>query len=170
MAQTTKLKLSPYKKSSRYKPTWTITDSYLLYKEEVKDSCLDKKTYVECFKEIFWEASKLIIRESKKMQFPYISRIEIRKRRNNRQYDRQKIDFKHYNETNEIVYHTNRHTNKYYFFWDWYTNVRFFRNASLYKFVAARGNDYIIGTRGLAKWIKKCADDPMVKDYDALIK
>jgi hypothetical protein len=165
--------LSPYKKSAGYKPVWTITDSYIPYKEELKDLALDKKLYIKCFKEFFWELGKDLIRELGSVALPFkLGDLGIRKRKNNKEYTRQRIDFKHYNETKQIVYHCNNHTNKYYFFWDWDISRRraFFVNQNCYKLTPARGNDKVVGKRGLAQWIKHCATDPNTRDYDRLIK
>jgi hypothetical protein len=49
------VKLSSYKKGPQYKTVWTITDSYLPYKEELKENALDKKLYIKLVKEVIWE-------------------------------------------------------------------------------------------------------------------
>lgn len=172
-SKTTDLIFSHYKADPRYKNVWTITDSYILYKREVGDAALDSKIYVKLLKEIFWELSKDIIRHIKNVKLPHrLGDIGIRKRKNCRTYTKQRIDFKHFNETGEIIYHCNNHTNKYYFFWNWDNSLSkaLFTNKNFYKFTPARGNDKVIGSRGLGAWIKYCSEDPTVKDYDALLK
>lgn len=155
------------------KKTWTLSDSYELYKEEVGDLAIDRKLYLKAFKEIFWELSKSIIQERLTIKFPYrLGFFSIRKRKNNKNREKQRIDYKYYNETGKIKYHNNLHSNQYHFFWDWdvYNTYANFTNKSFYKFIANRGNDYIIGKRGLKAWILKCSEDPMVRDYDVLTK
>lgn len=170
--KTTDFILSPYKRNNEaYNPVWTITDSYIPYKKEVGELAMEMKLYIKVLKEVMWELSKTIIRYVRKINLPYrLGELSIKKRKNNREYTKQRLDYKYYNETKKILYHCNTHTNKYYFFWDWDNKTAFFTNKSYYKFIPARGNDRIVGKRGLADWIKKCASDPNIKDYDCLIK
>lgn len=173
--KTTDLILSPYKrKSSNYKQNvWTITDSYILYKKELGPAALDKKLYIKIMKEIFADLSKDIIRDIPEVVLPYrLGKIGIKKRRNNRVFNKQQLDYGKYNSSKTKLYHTNSHTNKYYFFWDWETKdgAALFTNQKCYKFTPARGNDNVVGKRGLASWIKYCAETPTIKDYDRLIK
>lgn len=173
--KTIELKYSSYKKNNpKYKETWTINDSYIPYKKEKLQTLeLDKKTYVKVLKEVFWEMSKDIIREKADIKLPVrLGKLRIRKRKNNREFNSQRLNYKTYNTTGKIVYHVNNHTNKYYFFWDWETNDGYavFTNKNLYKFIPARGNDKVVGKRGLANWIKYCSETPEIRDYDCHIK
>lgn len=162
------------KKDPRYKETWSISDSYEYYKEEELGSLeLSKKDYTRFMKDLFFELSKEIIRERLDIKFPNrLGKIRIRKRKNNKHLEKQRINYGILNKEKRLVYLTNHHTNKYYFFWDWEVNdgYGFFTNKSLYKFIPARGNDKITGKRGLCNWIKYCAENPLIKDYDCLIK
>lgn len=167
------MKLSSYKKAEGYKLTWTVTDSYIPYKEELKELALDKQTYIKLIKEVLWELSRSIIQERVTIRMPYrLGPLSIRKRKNNPDYNKQRIDFKHYNETGKIIYHTNKHSDGYHFFWDWdlKSNYAHFTNKKLYEFEVTRGNDYVIGARGLSKWITDCSKNKNVRDYDVPIK
>lgn len=167
------LKLSSYKKNPDYKLVWTVTDSYLLYKEELKELAWDKTTYIRLVKEVLWELAKCIIRERLMIKIPNrLGILGIWKRKNNKDYNKQRIDWKHYNETGKIIYHCNKHSNGYHFFWDWDLQCSYalFTNKKVYSFEVARGNDYIVGSRGLSKWVKDCSENPNVKDYDAPTK
>src|SRR6188508_1551603 len=131
------MKLSSYKNSPAYKLVWTVTDSYIPYKKEVKELALEKRLYIKLVKEVLWELAKSIIRERITVRMPYrLGPVGIRKRKNNKDYNKQKIDFKHYNETGKIIYHTNKHTDGYHFFWDWDLRSKYahFTNKNLYEF------------------------------------
>lgn len=174
--KTTDLLMSAYKKknSSYKKNVWTITDSYLLYVRDVgKENAVDKKVYIKVLKEIFWEMSKDLIQSVYEITLPYrLGKLGIKKRKNNSVYSKQQLDYARYNKTGEKHYHNNTHSNRHYFFWNWETSDRaaVFTNQKCYKFIPTRGNDGVVGKRGLAAWIKYCADNPYVKDYDRLIK
>jgi hypothetical protein len=173
--KTAELVYSSYKKNNpNYKEVWTINDSYTNYKKENLGSLeLDRKTYCKVLKEVFYELSKDIIRNRLDVKLPNrLGKIRIRKRRNSRDFNKQRLDYKIYREERRTVYHVNNHTNKYYFFWDWEVNdgYGFFTNKSYYKFIPARGNDKVIGKRGLAHWVKHCSEDPTIRDYDCHIK
>jgi hypothetical protein len=173
--KTIELVVSPYKrKCSNYKTnTWTITDSYLLYKKELGANALDKKTYIKLMKEVAKEMSIEIIRNVYHISLPHrLGKLGIKKRKNNRIFNKQRLDYGKYNKSKVKLYHVNTHTQKYYFFWDWetYDNAANFTNQKCYKFTPTRGNDGETGTRGLAAWIKHCADTPTIKDYDRLTK
>lgn len=159
-------------KRNKVRPTWTISDNYALYKQELGELALSKTKHNKILKEICQEISKdLIQQQARSITLPFrLGPLSIKKRKNSQSYNSQRIDFNHYNKTGNIVYHCNFHTNKYYFFWDWNAKEALFTNKTYYKFVPARGNDKLTGTRGLANWIKYCATNPNIKDYDALTK
>ena len=174
-SKTIDLVVSPYKrKSSLYKKdTWTVTDSYIPYKKEFGADALERKLYIKIMKEIFWEISKDLIQSILEITLPFrLGRLGIKKRKNNRTLTQQPIDYGKYNKTKTKVYHTNLHSNRCYFFWDWETRggAANFTNQTLYKFTATRGNDGIVGKRGLASWIKHCSETPTIKDYDRLTR
>src|SRR5690606_10468782 len=110
-----------------------------------------------------------IIRDRITVRIPYaLGYLRINKSKVHSNTQRRKIDNNLKKQKGIVIYHDNRHTNGYFFFWDWNSKKARFTNRKLYEFKATRGNDYIIGTRGLAKWIKDCHDDPYKKDYDVI--
>jgi len=168
---------------------WTIKDSYDDYmeglesdldelKKESNDEDITVKnhpfyinyaSYKEFFINFFIEISKAIIREKLIFKIPYrLGYISIRKKKT--KVDRKLPNFKIYNETGKIVSHSNIHTNGYYFYFEWDKTSSYytkFKNQSFYRFDVNRGNDKIVGARGLSDWIFKCYKNPTLKDYDA---
>lgn len=160
---------------------WTIKDSYSDYLDILKELDPDLENiehsiyylpynkYKEFLVGFFKKSSIEIIRERLMFKMPYrLGYISIKKDKNT--IEKRKPNFKIMNDTNKTVSHTNIHTNGYYFFyhWDkWVNRYALFKNKSYYVFKPNRGNNGVIGKRGLAKWILKCAGDPTLKDYDA---
>lgn len=149
------------------KNLWSLSNSYSTYTNPTK---ITKAQYMKLMGDFFWELSYLIIREKYQFRFPRgIGLIRIKKRKNNPEFKKNKIDYGHYNKTGKLVRFTNSHSDNYYFrfYWDKSKGVSSnFKNKNIYTFVPIRGNDRVIGARGLAKYIKDCANDPFTKDYD----
>lgn len=160
---------------------WTIKDSYDDYVTGLKEDLgeddkvedhpfyIEYSNYKEFFTVFFEEIGKAIIREKMIFKIPYrMGYISIRKKKT--KFDRRLPNFKVFNETGKIVSHSNIHTNGYYFYFEWDKTSSYytrFRNQSYYRFDVNRGNDRVIGARGLSEWIFKCANDPTMKGYDA---
>lgn len=149
----------------RKKTTWTITDSYKTYEGDV-----GKEKYIKVLKDFFWEVSYIMIREKYEFNMPKLGTIAIRRALSNPNFRKRDIDYKFYKDTGKIKVITNTHTDGYYFFYKWLKprGISKFRSSKFYKFEAIRGEDKLIGKRGLANWIKRCAEDPRLKDYTTL--
>lgn len=144
--------------------TFTVRHSY-------QYSSLKSKYKYEKYKEIlelyFYEVSKAMIYDHLWYRIPYgggtIFIIKYKPR------VRKSMDYQHWKTTGEIRPHLNKHSNGYQFKFKWKKGYStYYPNLKLYKFIVNRGNDYIIGARGLAKYIKECSKNPLVQDYDAL--
>lgn len=144
---------------------WTLVDAYKSYNKK-NPKLLTKAQYMKLMGEFFWELSNLIIRERYQFRIPRgMGILRIRKIRNKEDLNENRIDYGHFNKTGKIIRLLNPHTNNYYFRFSWQKS-RYITNSKLYTFVPIRGNDFKIGARGLAKYIKDCANDPYTKDYD----
>lgn len=143
--------------------TFTIGTAYSLSKFKEKYS---KKRYKDIMLSFFYELSKAIIYEKYTYKVPLgggsIRIVKITGSTN------KTLDYKYYKETGIKRFHLNRHTNGFYFKWHWFTRQCKYTNYKLYKMIPNRGNDRIIGTRGLARHIKDCSNDPYKKDYDVI--
>lgn len=154
----------------------TYVDAYKEYQKIDKRLIpeeMDWKLYKTIMKDFFYEISLMVIKERFILKMPYsLGEVSIRKRKNNGNLNKNRLDFKHFNATGKKRYLINLHSNRFYFFFDWKKPFghRIFKNSSVYRFVPNRGNDYVIGKRGLSKWIKQCAENPKIKDFDALLK
>lgn len=142
---------------------WSIQDSYKTYTGNI-----DKRKYTRVLKDFFWEISFAIIRDKYTFMMPRLGMIFIKKKRCNSKTTNLRIDYQHYNKTGEKILLINTHTDGYYFRFRWKkpcTGNTQFRNDGLYIFEPIRGEDKMIGKRGLANWIKRCSIDPTLKDY-----
>ncbi len=142
---------------------YTILESYKTYNGPVP--C---KKYTAALKDIFREISFAIIRE-KFCYFPTgLGRIFIRRKQVSKVWaNKRKVDYDYYNKTKTLRTFDNLHTDGYYFRY-WWTRVKKIKgsyNLRFYKFRPIRGADKTIGKRGLAKWIKECSINPLLKDY-----
>jgi hypothetical protein len=144
--------------------TFTISSAHKLSKYNKK---YNKVRYKEILSTFFYELSKSIIYDKLEYKFPY-GGGSLRVSKNPSSNKIKKLDYAHFNKTGEKRYHINRHTNGYYFFFLWGKGKSYWPNCKVYKFEVTRGNDKIIGARGLAKHIKECAENPLVKDYDVM--
>ncbi len=144
------------------KKSWTLVDAYDSYKGN-----LSRDKYLTILKEFFWELSNIIIRKKYSYRMGNIGRIFIARHTIPEKNSKKKVDWKYYNETGKIKYLLNLHTDGYYYFFKWNIS-RYLKDAKLYEFKPNRGNDYIIGARGLCKFIKDSANDPTMKDYTSL--
>lgn len=144
---------------------WTITDSSKNYKGP-----LTKNEYIKVVKDFFWEISLKIIRDRYAFKLSGgMGRIFIKK---STRGPGRPINWKASKKAGKRIYHLNLHTNgnTFRFFWQ-KTNYsyNFTSKKSVYKFIPNRGNDYKIGARGLAFWIKLCSTSPELKDYEAIL-
>lgn len=169
------IKLPAYKRGKsgeRYKYTFTITDSYEEYSQINGKFAIDKKLYINILKTFFWELSRLIITKRYHFKIPNrLGFLRIKKNKNFKSLNKNKLDFAYYHKTGKKRYWLNTHTDGQYFYWGWETTkFRYgqFTNKSYYVFIPNRGNDDMIGKRGLSQWIIKCANDPRMKDYDVI--
>lgn len=75
-------------------------------------------------------------------------------------------NWKRTKEEGKLVKEYNLHTRGKRFFTKWNKRLAKIRNKSCYSFSAYRGNkEEIVGKRGIAGWVKECANDPTKKDY-----
>lgn len=135
-----------------------------------KNSPYRKKYNLKKYKDVlftfFYGLSQLIIYEKYEYKVPFgggsirIAKVRLGKNRT--------LDYKHYKATGQKRFHLNRHTNGYYFFWYWNTKRCLYKHSKLFKLIPNRGNDRVIGARGLSKHINDCSSDPYKKDYDVL--
>lgn len=150
----------------KQKLIWTIGDSYNTYTGNI-----DKKKYIKVLRDFFWEISFAIIRDKYSFIMPNLGIMYIKKKKLNSKTNNLRIDYKHYNSTGEKRVLINTHTDGYYFKFKWrkptISRSRF-KNESIYHFEPIRGEDKMIGKRGLANWIKRCSEDPKLKDYTTL--
>lgn len=84
---------------------------------------------------------------------------------------KRRVDFNQTRLQGRTIYHSNLHTDCYYFRFVW-RRSRTHRNMNagikFYKFVPSQDQARReIGKRGLAAWIKECSKDPFKRDYDA---
>lgn len=144
--------------------SFTLRFSYKKFPLKKKYSYSKYRSVLEL---LLYEISKAIIYDKYSLKLPHgggiIKIIKVTVNNNNK-----KIDYKYYNDTGKVRYLLNRHTNGYYFMWHWDTKRCIYKNCKLYKMIPNRGNDKVIGTRGLAKHIIDCSKDPYKKDYDVL--
>lgn len=148
--------------------TLRVGDFYKSYKES-RDSKfrLSKREYTDIIRLFFTLLAKEIIR-GYIWNLPYrMGRIMITKKR--LLFDKKPIDWNETRKQGKIVRHRNLHTDGYSFKWTWLKpRRRIFRNGRFYYFqpVCDKHNREV-GSRGLAAWIKKCANDPSLRPFDA---
>lgn len=148
------------KRKELYNLTYTIYDFYHTY--PLKDK-IDKSTYININKEFFEELFKKIVIERKRFTLPLNLGLHRIKKRKITSKVKPRLDFNKTKLLGVKVYHTNKHTNGYYFRWFWDKERAKFKNKSFYTFELTKKN-----TLALAKEIIRCAKDPYVRDYDAL--
>jgi hypothetical protein len=144
--------------------TFTITTAYPKSKYSKK---YEYKKYKKVLTTFFYELSRAILYDRYEYKLPYGGGT-IRVAKNPPSKKVKKLDYAHFNKTGEKRFHLNRHTNGYYFFFYWNKKNCKWPNFNIYKFKVTRGNDKIIGARGLSKHIKECSENPLVKDYDVI--
>jgi hypothetical protein len=146
-------------KNKNYYPSYTITDSYKLYKGP-----MSKKVYIKVLKDFFWELSLIMIRKKYIFKYQNLGKFSIVKGVTSSNH--KCLDYKYYNDTGKKVILTNIHTDGKKFRFKWvYKNFYKTTNLKFYTFKPVRGEDRQIGKRGLAAWIKRCSEDPRLKDY-----
>lgn len=152
--------LLPHKlNSNTYYPSYTITDSYRSYKGP-----LSKKVYIKVLKDFFWELSLIMIRKKYVFKYPNIGKFFVKTMKP--KYNGAGFDYKYFNDTGKKILKTSLHTDGKRFKFKWlYKNPYKSTNLKFYTFKPVRGEDKLIGTRGLSAWIKRCSEDPRLKDY-----
>lgn len=143
--------------------TFTIRHAYKKFplKSKYKYS-----KYKEVLLELFYDLNKSIIYDRMELQLPLSGgKIKIAKALVK---EKKVLDYKYYKETGKKRFLLNRHSNGYYFFWYWNTKGCRYKNCKLFSILPNRGNDGIIGKRGLKNHIINCSQNPYVKDYDVL--
>ena len=155
--------------------TVTYRTMHKEYLDLVQDPIDSVILFGQVLKDFFEEVHGLIIKENYFFKLPFrLGYLRISKNKlSTGMYEKRKVNFYKTKELNTVVRFTNKHTSGYYFFFDWIKNVAYckFINRYYYTFKAVRDEQSNqIGTRGLNRWIMKCADDPYTKDYDAPMK
>lgn len=118
--------------------------------------------------EVMRRISEAIIRKNLILTLPYsLGTVGIERAR---AASKRKVDFHTTKLLGKVVYHHNLHTDGSVFRFSWrrkQAQMRSNKNMAIYKWTPIRGEKTTIGVRGLAMWIKQCANDPYIKDYDA---
>jgi hypothetical protein len=116
--------------------------------------------YTDIMNDLFVEIQKMIIQDTQHYKLPYacgyVQIIAI--------HNKGAVG---YSKTGEVKKIRNLHTNGVIYKFKWYRggNTRFF-NSRYYKYTPPLDYKYKeTGKRGLAKWIKECADDPKKRDF-----
>ena len=143
-------------------------DMYKFYKNcGLRDKPVTYKLYVEILKFVFlkiwWEIITNIWRF--KMPFKLGSIYVVDKVGCSPKY-KDWVDSK---EKGEGVKRYNMHTKGHRFRFKWNKSIGGPKHLLLYNMYVCRFEytDDIAGSRGLARWIKKCAADPLMKDFKA---
>lgn len=122
--------------------------------------------------ELMDNISRLMITENLVLYAPYsIGRFGVEKVKGKA---KRRVDFHKTKLQGKTVYHDNLHSDCYFFRISWrrkFNQKLIVKNAAMYWFTATLdASRRKIGRRGLAKWVKDCANNPYVKDYDAPFK
>lgn len=127
----------------------------------------------EALRLFFKKVSIAIIEEKYTFKISRLGEIRIAKYKQDP--TKKAIDWKNTNLLGKTVYHLNKHSNGYSFRWLWKKGfaARYVRHSRLYRFQPIRGTNMAgqprrFGKRGLAAYVKKCSEDPTLKDYDCL--
>lgn len=146
----------------KYKSDFNVLDMYRLYKNKCKDSGKEPvglSDYRKLLKEFNSKICKYIVEESGEYRMPYrLGYLRIRKFKGRLKIDPDgKLITKHlqvdwvatkqlWEENAEakadkkIIWHTNRHTDGYYFKWYWDKRACNITNSSVYSLVMTRAN------------------------------
>jgi len=157
--------LSDYKKwDKRYHYTYTITDFYNDYVEEFSDN-VTRDQYKNLMETFFETLRNEIIENRYRFKMPFhLGTIRIKKRKNPSSLRKNCLDYNKTKKLGKKIYHLNLHTGRYYFRWIWEKGRGIgYKNKTIYSFRPLRK-----AKRQLAAYIKKCANDPTLKDYDCL--
>lgn len=156
--------LSKYGKDKRYHYTKSTADFAKAYQEEFPNGSHDKyKVFVEDF---LLELRKEIIENRYVFKLPFrLGTIRIRKGKNSRNLNKNRIDWDATKKTGQLVRFLNLHTDRHYFQWKWYRkgSLGFFKNKKYYIFRPVRA-----ATKHLHARVMECANNPELKDYDCL--
>ena len=119
--------------------------------------------YVPAMMDLFEEIQKMVIRDTQNFTMPCaFGSIQILVLKN-----KAAVDFSKYEATGEFKRNMNLHTNREIYAFRWvcskYERVAY---KHIYKYTPPLDPyNRTIGRRGLAKWIKECANDPKRKDF-----
>lgn len=158
------------------KHSLTYRDFYKEYKKEVENPAIKSPAEMTKVMKLFFEGlQKELILENYFLRLPNrLGFLRISKNKYSKgAHEHRKINFQRSKELKTIVRYTNKHSNGYFFLFDWMKNVAYckFRNRYYYGFKAVRGSkESGIGKRGLSACIMERASDPYVRDYDAPTK
>lgn len=154
--------------------TVTTRDLYIHYLEnqEPGEFTLDYEKWKKVIYSVHYLVSRLIITDNIILKLEYsLGYYGIEKAKGS---ERRRVDFNQTKKLGRTVYHSNLHTDCYYFRFAWRkkrTNMHLNTNLKFYKFTPIQDQERReIGKRGLANWVKRCATDPFIKDYDAPFK
>ncbi len=141
-----------------------LADFKKLYSKRVskfKDRPINK--YVFIMTDLFFEIQTMLIKETQHFSMPNaFGSIQIIAIKN-----KAAVDLKNYHTTGIAKKLSNLHSNKDIYAFRWvFSPYERFANMSYYKYKPPL-DQYRreIGKRGLAKWIKECANNPKVKDF-----
>lgn len=164
-------------KKSKHHLCYTIRDFGKLYLKDMKsagkreEEIIPQVTYRNLMKDFFKLLAIEIIRSAYFFRIPYhLGLIRIRKFKT-KVGSPGSINWKETRRLGKHVYHTNKHTDGYYFRWRWMKSSihAAFRNSNYYHFrVTETRKEPDVGVKGLSSWIMECAQDPYKKDYDVL--
>lgn len=142
---------------------------HYLSQQEPGEYTLTYTKWKEVVYDLMEKLSESIIRDNLVLRLGVnLGRVGVEKVKGS---SRRKVDFMATRKAGRTVFHSNLHTDCYYFRFAWRKHIgsrAATKNFSLYRFKAIQEQvDRKIGTRGLARWIKECSKDPFRKDYDA---
>lgn len=124
-----------------------------------------KSVFIKVMKEFLHELMQDLIIEKKYIfKLPHgMPPIRVQKKKHKPDLSAHRVDWEKTKKLNKKIYHLNQHTGRYYFKFLWEKNINSKEGfiERTYRFYPSREHK-----RYLAKHIKKCASDPLTKDYD----
>lgn len=143
----------------------TIRNFYYPYYKETTKQPVDVSTYRAVIESIFKKVWSSMVKDLWVFRAPNnLGRFYICESFSSNGFF---VDFQKSREKGKRVENYNFHTNGKRFFIKWNLGYCKVKNNNFYYFVPYRGkgNEEVLGKRGLAYWIKKCSRDPLLKDF-----
>lgn len=102
----------PNNKGSKWKTSGVLKTPNLVkhYKSTVKENVLSETMFRKVINACNEEVVRLIVEEGKEMRIPYLSTLEVRKSLKPKCTG---VNYKHLNETGEVTYYENEHSDGY---------------------------------------------------------